>query len=193
MAAKKPNKVAAKKSNKVAAKKPNHNKQAMPTEDIMDLRLLAKILKQYDLSEVEVEQQGQRVRLRREVGTVPASISLASAPASFSVPSAPLPPFPGPATVTPPPASPAKASDDGTSTITSPFVGTFYRAPSPEASPYVEVGQTVQKGQVLCIVEAMKLMNEIETETTCKIVEILVKNAEPVEFGQPLFKVLPIA
>ena len=82
----------------------------------------------------------------------------------------------------------AKAPEVGT-LITSPFVGTFYRAPSPEAPPFVEVNQAVRKGQVVCIVEAMKLMNEIESEFDGKILEILVKNAEHVEYGQPLFRI----
>jgi len=73
--------------------------------------------------------------------------------------------------------------------ITSPFVGTFYRAPSPEAPPFVDAGQSVRKGQVVCIVEAMKLMNEIESEFDGKVLEILVKNAEHVEYGQPLFRI----
>jgi acetyl-CoA carboxylase biotin carboxyl carrier protein len=73
-------------------------------------------------------------------------------------------------------------------TITSPFVGTFYRAASPEAPAFIEIGQTVRKGQVLCIVEAMKLMNEIEAETSGRVVEVLVQNGQSVEFGEPLFR-----
>lgn len=76
--------------------------------------------------------------------------------------------------------------------IKAPMVGTFYRAPSPEAPPYVEVGQVVETGQVICIIEAMKLMNEIKSEIKGKILEILVDNAEPVEFGQPMFLIEPI-
>ncbi len=154
---------------------------------LTDLRVLAKIVKEYDLTEVEVEQGGQRIRLRRERGfaVAPAPVQL-PAPVSVAAP----PPAPVAAPVA---AEPAAAKDDGTTTITSPFVGTFYRAPSPESSPFVEVGQAVKPGQVLCIVEAMKLMNEIEAESSCKIVEILAKNGEPVEFGQALFKVLPVA
>jgi acetyl-CoA carboxylase biotin carboxyl carrier protein len=84
----------------------------------------------------------------------------------------------------------AKAAvSDKHETITSPIVGTFYRAPSPDSDPYVQVGSVVEKGQVFCIVEAMKLMNEIEAEFKCKIVEILKENAQPVEFGDPLFLV----
>jgi acetyl-CoA carboxylase biotin carboxyl carrier protein len=91
-----------------------------------------------------------------------------------------------------PPPAPAPAADKPVESgvlLTSPFVGTFYRAPAPEAPPFVEVGQTVRKGQVMCIVEAMKLMNEIESEFDGKILEILVKNAEHVEYGQSLFRI----
>jgi acetyl-CoA carboxylase biotin carboxyl carrier protein len=80
----------------------------------------------------------------------------------------------------------------GNQFITSPIVGTFYRAPSPKAEPYAKEGDKVTKGQVLCIVEAMKLMNELDAEYPCEIVRILVKNAEPVEFGEPIFEVKPL-
>ncbi len=83
-----------------------------------------------------------------------------------------------------PPETPQKGIE-----IRSPMVGTFYRAPAPDADPYVEIGDTVQKGQVLCIIEAMKLMNEVEAEFPCKILDILVENAQPVEYNQPLFLV----
>ena len=76
--------------------------------------------------------------------------------------------------------------------ITSPIVGTFYRAPSPKAEPYVKEGDIVEKNQVLCIIEAMKLMNELEAEYPCKIIKILVENAQPVEYGEPLFEVKPL-
>ncbi len=87
--------------------------------------------------------------------------------------------------------APADASDKKGHVITSPFVGTFYRTPAPDQPPFVEVGATVKKGQVLCIVEAMKLMNEIESEVAGRVSEILVQNAQPVEFGQPLFRIEP--
>lgn len=76
--------------------------------------------------------------------------------------------------------------------IKAPMVGTFYRAPSPEAPPYVEIGQTIQSGQVICIIEAMKLMNEIKSEINGRVMEILVDNAEPVEFGQPMLLIEPL-
>lgn len=83
----------------------------------------------------------------------------------------------------------SKIPEDNYYILKSPLVGTFYRAPSPESPPYVEVGDEVKKGQVLCIIEAMKIMNEIESEVDGRIVEIMAKNAEPVEFGKPLFKI----
>jgi acetyl-CoA carboxylase biotin carboxyl carrier protein len=85
----------------------------------------------------------------------------------------------------------AKALSDRTQAITSPMVGTFYQAPAPDADPYVELGQRVEVGQTVCIVEAMKLMNEIESDVKGKIVQVLVENAQPVEFGQKLFLVEP--
>jgi acetyl-CoA carboxylase biotin carboxyl carrier protein len=112
---------------------------------------------------------------------------------------APLPPAsatspgearPRPSTPTRAPVAEAPADKKG-HLITSPFVGTFYRAPSPEQPPFVEVGSPVRKGQVLCIIEAMKLMNEIESEVAGKVAEVLVQNGQPVEFGQPLFRIEP--
>jgi acetyl-CoA carboxylase biotin carboxyl carrier protein len=171
------------KGKRMTVKEPRAKQQA-ELYNLIDIRGLAKILSQYDLSEVEVEHQGQRIRIRRDrQGT---ATPLVPAPLA-APPSVLAAPAPTPVQVDEP------AKDDGTALITSPFVGTFYRAPSPEAPHFVEEGQTVKKGQVLCIVEAMKLMNEIEAETDCKIVQILGKNAEPVEFGQPLFKVFPLA
>ncbi|MDD2679700.1 MAG: acetyl-CoA carboxylase biotin carboxyl carrier protein, partial [Candidatus Omnitrophica bacterium] len=87
---------------------------------------------------------------------------------------------------------PLKQAQSKTVEIKSPMVGTFYRAPNPEAMPYVEVGQNIEPGQVICIIEAMKLMNEIKSEVRGKILEILVDNAEPVEFGQPVFLIEPL-
>ncbi|MGA8892332.1 MAG: acetyl-CoA carboxylase biotin carboxyl carrier protein, partial [Anaeromyxobacteraceae bacterium] len=101
-------------------------------------------------------------------------------------------PVPAPAAPAAAPAKPAeKAPEKPGHVVTSPFVGTFYRAPSPDSPPFVDVGSVVKKGQVLCIVEAMKLMNEIEAEVDGKIAEILVLNATPVEFGEKLFRIEP--
>jgi acetyl-CoA carboxylase biotin carboxyl carrier protein len=142
--------------------------------DLDRVRELAELATEFDLSEIEMDACGG-VRLSRRA-------------AGASVPTvAPLPP-PSPVAVTPIAEKAGKVVEVGT-LITSPFVGTFYRAPAPEAPPFVEVGQNVRKGQVVCIVEAMKLMNEIESEFDGKILEILVKNAEHVEYGQPLFRI----
>jgi acetyl-CoA carboxylase biotin carboxyl carrier protein len=141
------------------------------------VRALARIATEFDLSEIEVGPGGQ-IRVRRG-GAAAASVAVA-APAA-------APAAPRSITLTPPAAEP-----EGKGTfISSPFVGTFYRAPSPEAPSFVEVGQTVRKGQEVCIVEAMKLMNEIEAEADGKVEEILVKNGEHVEYGQHLIRLTP--
>jgi acetyl-CoA carboxylase biotin carboxyl carrier protein len=113
-----------------------------------------------------------------------------SAPVAASLHPAPAPP---PASAAaPPPATPKAAADDKkTFTVNSPFVGTFYRSASPDSPPFVDVGQAVKKGQVLCIVEAMKLMNEIEAEQPGRLTEVLVQNGSPVEYGEPLFRLEP--
>jgi acetyl-CoA carboxylase biotin carboxyl carrier protein len=143
--------------------------------DLNELRRLLRILEKRNVSEFELEDDKMRLRLVR--GGV-----VASAPAHFAVSAAP---------VAPAPASPAAApvDDAGTVFVTSPFVGTFYRSPSPDAPSFVEPGSSVREGQALCIVEAMKLMNEIEADCAGTIVEILAENGKSVEFGQKLFKV----
>jgi acetyl-CoA carboxylase biotin carboxyl carrier protein len=109
----------------------------------------------------------------------------------MSVPQAPVAAAPA-AAAQAPVAPAAAAEEEGLETIGSPIVGTFYSAPSPDSDPYVEVGSVVEKGQILCIVEAMKLMNEIEAEFKCRIVKILKDNAQAVEYGDPLFLVEPV-
>jgi acetyl-CoA carboxylase biotin carboxyl carrier protein len=142
--------------------------------DFDRVRELAEIATEFDLAEIELDACGGVRVVRRASGV--------AAPAV-----APLPP-PTPVHVATPIEKAVKPAEVGT-LITSPFVGTFYRAPSPEAPPFIDAGQAVRKGQVVCIVEAMKLMNEIESEFDGKILEVLVKNAEHVEYGQPLFRV----
>jgi acetyl-CoA carboxylase biotin carboxyl carrier protein len=158
-------------------------KQHSDAYGIAEIRNLARILDHFDLSEIAVENKDQKIHLRRErtamAHAAPMQAQFIEPPAS--APTKPIAPVP------------TEPKDDGSTVITSPFVGTFYRSPSPEAASFVEVGQTVKKGQVLCIVEAMKLMNEIESEQNCKIVDILAKNGTSVEFGQPLFKIFPLA
>ncbi len=117
-------------------------------------------------------------------------VTPAAMPMAHSTPVAEARPRPSIA-APPKPAAEAPKEEKKGHLVTSPFVGTFYRSPAPDQPSYTEVGSLVKKGQVLCIVEAMKLMNEIESEVEGKVVEILVKNAQPVEFGQPLFRIEP--
>jgi acetyl-CoA carboxylase biotin carboxyl carrier protein len=151
------------------------------------VRELAAILSRRNLAEVIVDTGEVSITLRSAAGVVsaPAQVAYtAFAPASEPSPAA-LSAEGGPAAV------PA-ADDVGNGqyqVVNSPFVGTFYRAPAPDANPFVEVGTRVEKGQVLCIVEAMKLMNEIEADHAGTIAAILVENSQPVEYGQPLFKI----
>ncbi|RQW77583.1 MAG: acetyl-CoA carboxylase biotin carboxyl carrier protein [Geobacter sp.] len=156
--------------------------------DIKDLKTLIKMVTETDISEFELESAEEKIRIKRGVAQ---EIVHYQAPQQFQVtqPFAPQPvavPVIGTSV-----AAPASVTEKG-QTITSPIVGTFYRAPSPDAAPYAEVGQVVEKGQVLCIVEAMKLMNEIEAEYRCKILKICKENAQPVEFGDVLFSVEPL-
>jgi acetyl-CoA carboxylase biotin carboxyl carrier protein len=141
--------------------------------DFESVRELARIAAEFDLSEVEADRSGH-VRVRRG--------------GAVTVEAAPAPSGPRPIALTPAPAPAAAPAEAAGTFISSPFVGTFYRAPSPEAPSFVDVGQAVRKGQVVCIVEAMKLMNEIEAESEGKIEEILVENGAHVEYGQHLFR-----
>jgi len=153
-----------------------------------EVKALVKVLEGTDVTTLRWQRNGQQIVIRRGRPAAPAAMA---APVQLMVPHtntlAAAPP-PGPAAA---PAAAPKAEPKPGTIVTSPFVGTFYRAPSPESPPFVEVGTVVKKGQALCIVEAMKLMNEIETEGPGKIAEIFVQNATPVEFGQPLFRIEP--
>lgn len=152
--------------------------------DLALLKKLVRIVEQSGVDEIEVEEEGLRVRISRGSRVI-------AAPAGVPVHQLPVP---APA-VHPPPsaeaASPA-APDKKYHEVKSPIVGTFYRAPAPDADSYVEVGQEVQEKSVLCIIEAMKLMNEIESDVAGKIVKILVENGQPVEYNQPLFLIDPV-
>jgi acetyl-CoA carboxylase biotin carboxyl carrier protein len=142
------------------------------TVDIDKLRSLLEVLTEQNVAEFEHEAEGVRVRIVRGHGrAVP---DLATAPAAH--PHAPAPAAPSPL-------------DPDALDVTSPFVGTFYRSPSPDAPPFAEVGSVVRPGQTLCIIEAMKLMNEIEAEVSGTIVEVYAQNGKPVEFGQKLFRI----
>ena len=159
---------------------------ANPITDRVDA--LAEVLRRHDLSELEVEEGGVRIYVRRGGGGdgVPTVQYAAHAPAPTAHPvHAPAAPTGGSSSSGPS----TDTSDGNVAYVTSPFVGTFYRSPSPDTSPFVDVGTRIKKGQVLCIVEAMKLMNEIESEIEGSIVQILVENGQAVEYGEPLFKI----
>ena len=148
------------------------------------LRKLLALFRDSDLEEIEVQHSfwhGTRIRLTRSRAPSPV------APAA-AVPVAPIA-----STAPPEPASPAPAgkTDDGLHEVLSPMVGTFYRAASPEADPFVSEGDRIESGQTLCIIEAMKIMNEIPADVQGEVVEILVGDAQPVEYNQALFKIRP--
>lgn len=142
-----------------------------------EIRNLVKLMSEYNLTEVKIESDGCNLCFRRGVdGSVVPAPAAPVAPA----PAAPVAPVPAPAAPAAAPAAPVE-------TIDSPLVGTFYRAASPDAAPFVQVGDRVSVDTVLCIIEAMKVMNEVKAEKAGVIKEILIDNAQPVEFGQPMF------
>jgi len=153
------------------------------SDQAAQIQQLADLLKRNHLTELEIERSGMRIRIRHEPPVrATTTHTVEAVHAQSSTPGA------APTAQTRP-----SAETDGQVTITSPIVGTFYRSPSPDADPYVEEGDYVKKGQVLCIVEAMKLMNEIESEADGRITKILAESTKPVEYGQPLFLIDPSA
>ena len=154
--------------------------------EIKDLKTLVKMITETDITEFEMENADEKIVIKR--GPEKEYVQFAaSAPAVAPAPAAA--PAATPAAAPAVAASAESAADDNYETINSPIVGSFYRKPSPEADSFVEVGAVVEAGQTVCLVEAMKLFNEIEAEYKCKIIEILKEDAAPVEFGEPLFKV----
>jgi acetyl-CoA carboxylase biotin carboxyl carrier protein len=159
--------------------------------DLDFLRGLIEAVDESGIDSIEVARGGTRVRVAKSPPPAPI-VSSPPAPAQGpAVPPAPPAAASAPADGAAPPASAAPAEDAGWLDIESPMVGTFYRAPAPEAPPYVDVGTRVSKGQTLCILEAMKLMNELEAEVDGVVREILVQNGDPVEYGQALFRIEP--
>ena len=152
--------------------------------DLRYVRELAKMFKEYELDELEIETGDQRMLLRRN--DVGASVQVGGAPMSVAAPAAPAPAA-APAAAAP--AAAAREAEVEADFITSPFVGTFYRSPRPDAPSFVDSGAKVKPGQTVCIIEAMKLFNEIEADFSCTIEECLVENGQPVEYGAKLFRV----
>jgi len=154
--------------------------------NIKEIKEIINLMNENHLTEIEVEKEGLKLRLKKGPG---GEIVMESAP-PVRVAASPAPVLPP----TAPAAAPAEApagSGKKTVEVKAPMVGTFYRAPSPESPAFVEINQNIEVGQVVCILEAMKLMNEIKTDIKGRVVDILVDNAEPVEFGQPLFLIEP--
>lgn len=143
--------------------------------ELEDLKKLIELLKETDITELQIEKEGTKVRIRREKFFTSLEMpTQKTAPIQSTI---------------------IKETEEETQrliTVTSPIVGTFYRSPSPDAPPFVEAGLRVKKGQVICIIEAMKLMNEIESEADGIIVKALVENGQPVEYGEPLFLIEPL-
>jgi acetyl-CoA carboxylase biotin carboxyl carrier protein len=140
--------------------------------ELEDLKGLIELLKETDITELLVEKDGTKVRIKRE--KIFSSVEFPSPKAQETI---------------------VTETEDETQrliTVTSPIVGTFYRSPSPDAPPFIDTGARIKKGQVLCIIEAMKLMNEIESETDGIVVKALVENGQPVEYGEPLFLIEPV-
>lgn len=144
--------------------------------DLAKLKAIVDLLEGTDVARLEWQSGTDRIVIRR--GPLPGVTGLAAAPAPLVSAAAS-------------PAAPAPVVESKLLTIASPLVGTFYRSPSPEDPPFAEIGQRVEKGQVLCIIEAMKLMNQIKAEMAGRLVEVLAKNGQPVEFDQALFRVDP--
>lgn len=152
------------------------------------IRQLIDLIDESDVDTIEIARFGKRVRISKSPPIHVTGGGMAAAPAA----AAPAAPAAAASAAPAPEAPPAAATEhDSTSEVVSPMVGTFYSAPAPDAPPYVEVGDTVRKGQTLCILEAMKLMNELEAEVAGTIREICVGNGDPVEYGQVLFRIEP--
>lgn len=140
--------------------------------ELKKIREFIDFMNENQLSELEIEEEGKRVRLKKNISEQPVAYVPAAAPVKAGK-------------------EKIEEKKDTSIEIKSPMVGTFYRASSPGAKPYVDIGDTIKPGDVVCIIEAMKLMNEIKSEIAGKVVQISVNNGEPVEFGQALFAIEP--
>jgi acetyl-CoA carboxylase biotin carboxyl carrier protein len=154
--------------------------------DLDELKQILEIVREHELTEFELEQEGLKLRVKKQAAAPPSPVFAAAGVAAAPPEARP----PGPAAVAhAPQAEPAEAGELELAVVKSPIVGTFYRAPEPGAPPFTEVGAAVRKGQVLCIIEAMKLMNEIESEYDGEVVRIYVDNGQPVQYGERLFAI----
>ena len=154
--------------------------------DFEEINQILAMMREHELSEFELERQGLKIRIKKEAGhmvVAPPQVVMTAPVAATSTPTGASPA---------PTAAPAASEDDGElefAIVKSPIVGTFYRASEPDARPFADVGDTVKRNQVLCIIEAMKLMNEIESEYDGEVVKVYVENGQPVQFGERLFAI----
>ncbi len=164
--------------------------QPRHTLDLKQIKQIIDLMKRSELTEFAVEEEGFKLKIRRGVNGLPvvssSHVSNSPFPAHSEV--APVPAAPAPVAA-PAPAPVVSGDEAGVAYIKSPMVGTFYRSASPESKPYAETGTKVVENSVVCIIEAMKIMNEIQAEAKGTVVEILVENGQPVEYGQKLFKI----
>ncbi|PUZ24881.1 acetyl-CoA carboxylase, biotin carboxyl carrier protein [Chitinophaga parva] len=159
--------------------------------DFKQIQELIKIINKSNISELSIEQEAFKITIKQKENEVQ-QVYAVPAPAPVPVAAAPVAPVAAPAAApATPAAAPAAAKADNLVTIKSPMIGTFYRSGGPDKPPFVQVGDEVSTGKVVCIIEAMKLFNEIESEVSGKIVKVLVEDASPVEYDQPLFLVEP--
>jgi acetyl-CoA carboxylase biotin carboxyl carrier protein len=159
----------------------------MKPQDMKDLRELIEFLKEYQVAEFDLDRGDTKIRLKF---AQPAAPSAGIADIAKLVTAAPVAhAAAAPVAAQPPAAAPTAAPEADLHIVKSPIVGTFYGSPSPGAAPFVSPGDHVEKGQVICIVEAMKLMNEIESDASGEVVKCLITNGQPIEFGQPLFSI----
>ncbi len=147
--------------------------------ELKDIKAIIDLMKKNSITEFELEEKDSRLRLKRGLNGPAPVVQSEEATAIMAMPAAPVV------------AAPAPVVNTGETDIKSPMIGTFYRSPSPEAVSYVEIGTEVNPDSVVCIIEAMKVMNEIKAEVKGVVTQMLVENGKPVEFGQPLFRVRP--
>jgi acetyl-CoA carboxylase biotin carboxyl carrier protein len=151
--------------------------------DLAYVKKVIKLIEKSEVDEIEIEEEGKKIRVAKHKNQQPTYFQAAAQPAPQFASSAPAPSISSAPAQAPSPSKPEMKYHE----VRSPIVGTFYRAPAPDAEPYVEIGQNVSAGSVLCIVEAMKLMNEIESDVSGRLAQILVENGKPVEYNQVLF------
>jgi acetyl-CoA carboxylase biotin carboxyl carrier protein len=163
--------------------------------DLDEIKQILELMREHELAELELEQEHVKLRLRKHTPPHWGAVGQPMPPMAYAPPGAPGPPAVpmSPGTEIPAPVLTAADDDVDFAIVKSPIVGTFYRSAEPGAKPYVDVGETVRKGQVLCIIEAMKLMNEINAECDGEIVKAYVENGHAVQYGERLFAIKPSA